>query len=226
MMDRDALKLLLDQGVSVEEIGRRFDRNASTIAHWMRKYGLDAPNREKYAAKGGIERDLLEELVAAGGTIASIATELRRSTATVRHWLAKYGLQTEAARRPTAIYEQLDDRTLISACSQHGQTAFRRDQTGRTRCLQCRQEYVVRRRRRVKAILVSEAGGSCALCGYDRYAGALQFHHRDPREKSFGLSEAGFARSLDAARGEARKCVLLCSNCHAEVEGRIASIPR
>ncbi len=26
-------------------------------------------------------------------------------------------------------------------------------------------------------------------------------------------------RSLSAARREARKCILLCANCHAEVEG-------
>jgi hypothetical protein len=39
----------------------------------------------------------------------------------------------------------------------------------------------------VKEILVAEAGGSCLICGYDRYAGALQFHHLDPATKSFGL---------------------------------------
>jgi 5-methylcytosine-specific restriction endonuclease McrA len=77
---------------------------------------------------------------------------------------------------------------------------------------------VTRRRRKVKAILVAEAGGACVICGYDRYAGALHFHHVDPATKRFDLSAAGFARSLERARAEARKCALLCSNCHAEVE--------
>lgn len=79
----------------------------------------------------------------------------------------------------------------------------------------------MRRRRRVKELLVKEAGGACEICGYDRYLGALQFHHRDPAEKSFGLSEGGFTKSLEKLRLEAGKCVLLCSNCHAETEGGI-----
>jgi hypothetical protein len=44
-------------------------------------------------------------------------------------------------------------------------------------------------------------------------------------EKSFALSRDGVTRSLAAARAEARKCVLLCSNCHAEVEAGAAHLP-
>ena len=76
----------------------------------------------------------------------------------------------------------------------------------------------------MKARLVAEAGGACALCGYARYLGALEFHHRDPTQKEFGLAFGGVARSVDRLRAEAGKCVLLCSNCHAEVEGGISSI--
>jgi predicted Zn-ribbon and HTH transcriptional regulator len=93
---------------------------------------------------------------------------------------------------------------------------------GYLRCPKCRSEQVAKRRRRVKAILVAEAGGACKLCGYDRYQGALEFHHRDPDAKRFGLALGGLTQAIDRLRAEARKCVLLCSNCHAEVEGGIA----
>ena len=96
---------------------------------------------------------------------------------------------------------------------------------GYYRCTRCRQEAVVRRRRKVKALLVAESGGKCQVCGYDRYVGALHFHHLDPSEKRFQLSFAGMTRSLEAMRTEARKCVLLCSNCHAEVEAELLSLP-
>jgi len=36
--------------------------------------------------------------------------------------------------------------------------------------------------------------------------------------KSFTVSSKGITRSLESAREEARKCILLCANCHAEVE--------
>jgi hypothetical protein len=77
----------------------------------------------------------------------------------------------------------------------------------------------------VKLQLIEEAGGRCVLCGYDRCAGALQFHHVDPAEKAFGISGQGVPRALDRARAEATKCVLLCANCHAEVERGFADLP-
>jgi 5-methylcytosine-specific restriction endonuclease McrA len=70
----------------------------------------------------------------------------------------------------------------------------------------------------VKQILVAEAGGACALCGYCRSRAALEFHHIDPAAKRFAVAARGVTRSLAEARLESEKCVLLCSNCHAEVE--------
>ena len=67
-------------------------------------------------------------------------------------------------------------------------------------------------------MLVAEAGGRCVRCGYDRCLAALHFHHASRGRKAFALGGGGVVRSLDAARSEARKCVLLCANCHAEVE--------
>ncbi len=74
-------------------------------------------------------------------------------------------------------------------------------------------------------MLAAEAGGRCAICGYDRYLGALQFHHLDPNEKRIGLSRAGVTLAIDVLRVEAEKCVLLCSNCHAEVEAGLTALP-
>ena len=84
---------------------------------------------------------------------------------------------------------------------------------------------VSERRRRVKEILVAEAGGRCVICGYDCYIGALQFHHRDPRHKTFHLAQNGMTRSLERSREEVKKCVLLCANCHAEIEARMVKLP-
>jgi len=76
----------------------------------------------------------------------------------------------------------------------------------------------------VKRLLVEDAGGRCVRCGYDRCVAALEFHHLDPAEKRFALSTRGVARSLEKARVEASKCVLLCANCHAEVEAGVARL--
>ena len=51
-----------------------------------------------------------------------------------------------------------------------------------------------------------------------RCLAALGFHHVDPESKRFQLGGRGLARALDILREEAAKCVLVCANCHAEIE--------
>lgn len=54
---------------------------------------------------------------------------------------------------------------------------------------------------------------------------ALHFHHLDPNQKRYTLSRAGHTRKFADALEEARKCVLLCANCHAEVERGVTAFP-
>lgn len=223
-MDRARLERLLDTGLSLEEIARQLERHPSTVGYWLRKHGLEAGGRAKHAPRGGIERDVLEALIAEGRTIRQIAAELEVGYGTVRHWLRRYALRTKAAERPRERGDAVDGVVLME-CPKHGRTEFCLRPDGYRRCLRCRSDDVTRRRRRVKTILVEDAGGSCAICGYDRCAAAMHFHHRDPSEKAFSLADGGLSRSLEAARAEARKCVLLCSNCHAEVETGVVSVP-
>ena len=99
------------------------------------------------------------------------------------------------------------------------------DSSGHWRCRRCRQNAVTERRRKVKRILVAEAGGKCFICGYDRSVAALQFHHLDPDEKRFGIAQRGRTNGIEAVRREATKCLLLCANCHAEVENGLTELP-
>jgi transposase len=220
-MDRDSLKLLLDQGLSLEQIGRRVGRHPSTVGYWVKKHGLRAAHKDRHANKGTISRERLAALIEEGATHRFMAAVLGVSVATVRHWLTKYGLETARGERIRHDRAERDSgRGVVELpCKTHGRTLFRLEGRGLYRCIRCRSEAVSKRRTTIRATLVSEAGGCCAACGYDRFAGALQFHHLDPSEKEFGISSRGVTRSLAAARAEASKCVLLCANCHAEVEG-------
>jgi transposase-like protein len=229
-MEKESLELLLGQGVSVERIAKRFGKDPSTVSYWMAKYGLEAVGREKHSAKGGIERERLEGLVEAGMTIAEIAAELALSKGTVRHWMKQYGLRTQNSRgrRSGEIARDAKDAgvaTVTMLCSRHGETEFFLEGRGYYRCKRCRSEAVARRRRKVKTILVEEAGGRCCICGYDRFIGALAFHHLDPIDKRMPLSARGIAYALGTLREEAKKCALLCANCHAEVENGIVALP-
>lgn len=66
------------------------------------------------------------------------------------------------------------------------------------------------------AVLRTERGNCCEICGYDRCSAALQWHHLDPKQKEFSIGNRR-GLSLEQLREETSKCQLLCANCHVEV---------
>ena len=70
--------------------------------------------------------------------------------------------------------------------------------------------------RDTKRKAVAYKGGKCQICGYDKYIGSMDFHHRDPKTKD---PDWNILRSykFDKLIVELDKCDLLCRNCHGEV---------
>jgi hypothetical protein len=77
---------------------------------------------------------------------------------------------------------------------------------------------VVARRRVLKQRAAEVFGGACMICGYHKHQGVLEFHHLDATTKSFSISGGGFSRSWAKLRSELLKCILVCANCHREIE--------
>jgi hypothetical protein len=87
-------------------------------------------------------------------------------------------------------------------------------------------EAVKRWRKNTKQKLVNAMGGKCAICGYCKTHAALEFHHIDPNEKEFTFGAArGSIVNWNKLVEEAKKCILLCSNCHREVHEGISDLP-
>ena len=86
-------------------------------------------------------------------------------------------------------------------------------------------EQVLTSDKRKKQRLVNALGGKCCICGYDKCLSALEFHHTDPNEKDFTIgnnTQIAFEKALK----EAKKCILVCANCHREIHaGLITNIP-
>ncbi len=85
-------------------------------------------------------------------------------------------------------------------------------------------QAVSKRRRAIKQMAVQYKGGKCEICGYNKCAAAMDFHHRNPSLKKFSLSIRGLSRSLEAIKDELDKCALLCANCHREFHAGVASL--
>jgi hypothetical protein len=94
---------------------------------------------------------------------------------------------------------------------------------GKFCCNRCKNRYYVTKRRKdLKKALVQYKGGRCEKCGYDKCIAAMDFHHKDPKEKEFGLSQKGLTKSLEILKKEADKCLLLCANCHRETHDALS----
>ncbi|MGN6276902.1 MAG: helix-turn-helix domain-containing protein [Solirubrobacterales bacterium] len=221
-MEKEFLEECLAEGMSLEAIGEQVGKHESTVSYWLKKHGLEAVQAEKHSAKGAPTKEEMEQLLAAGLSLREVAHRLDRSLATVRHWMKRYELKPNPRRRRG---NENGPRETISRCKHHGETSFVREGRGYYRCKRCRIERVSQRRRQIKRKLVEEAGGKCLICGYDRCQQVLQFHHLDPTTKEFHLGQNGVTRSLARSRVEARKCILLCANCHGEVEAGITPVP-
>ena len=109
-------------------------------------------------------------------------------------------------------------------CVKHGQTKHFPRPDGAFRCGRCASEWVIRNRKKKKLELVKIFGGKCIICGYKKYVGALDFHHTNPKNKSFALSVKGLSYSRESLLREAEKCILVCKNCHSEIEAGITKL--
>lgn len=74
-------------------------------------------------------------------------------------------------------------------------------------------------RTELKRQLVAAAGGKCTRCGYNEFISGLDFHHvHGEKEATMAnlLMQAAGKRDdyLEMAFREAKKCILLCRNCH------------
>ncbi len=135
---------------------RRRSRTASRSTAWSR------PHAARHAPRGGVDRETLVELVERGMSVRQIGNELGLSFGAVQHWLAKYELKTEPHHYSRRDAEK--PPSTLRECATHGWTVYvRSGARGFYRCPKCAMERVAAYRRRVKELLVEEAGGRCRV---------------------------------------------------------------
>jgi len=86
-------------------------------------------------------------------------------------------------------------------------------------CKECHNRYCIDRWIERKKQAIAYKGGKCSACGYNKYYGALDFHHSNPHDKDMDWGELR-KYSDNRIKEELDKCILLCSNCHREAHER------
>lgn len=80
-------------------------------------------------------------------------------------------------------------------------------------------------RQKTKELIVVSMGGKCVLCGYNKCFSALELHHLNRSEKLFSFSGIrARPREWNIIEQELKKCILVCSNCHKEIEANVVDV--
>lgn len=122
----------------------------------------------------------------------------------------------------------LNSRHFCLECSPFNKHNTRNLNKDTTAALEKRRKRSVvattKRRHKLKQMAIEYKGAKCSICGYEKCKAALEFHHIDPSTKNFGIASQGFTHNWEYLKIELDKCVLLCANCHREVEQGITKL--
>lgn len=84
------------------------------------------------------------------------------------------------------------------------------------KCKECHKKVMkAKYDEKVEALQKYKEGIGCQKCGECR-GYLLDFHHKDPSQKDFQISDKTRA-GLNSLMDEIKKCVVVCSNCHREI---------
>lgn len=90
----------------------------------------------------------------------------------------------------------------------------------RRKCKRCKQDTQnIRRTKHREWITDYKAKKGCKQCGFSDPR-ALSFHHVDPKEKNWNVTEMG-TWSINEIKKEIDKCEVLCCNCHMILEAEL-----
>lgn len=155
-----------------------------------------------------------------------VAKQLNCSHGTIRHYLKKFSIVKLIKKSYGAdgikTCPVCQKTKSINDFYQRG-TDKKGKELYQSSCKDCANQKTVERQQENKREAVKYMGGSCKACGFNKYDGALEFHHLNPEEKDFNFSH--FNRSLsDEIKKELDKCVLLCANCHRMIHAGLITL--
>lgn len=155
-----------------------------------------------------MQKERLQKLVEEGKSTRKICSELRKSQTTICYWLKKHKLETKYYPRGK----------FCIVCGENDLEKFYKDI--HSYCKKCHNDNKTKKSIENKKRAVEYLGGKCSNCGYEKYYGALSFHHINSLDKGDNFKNLRFL-SWENIKREIDKCVLLCHNCHSERHGGI-----
>lgn len=169
--------------------------------------------------KSNISKEQLEHLINKQLSTRKIAKELKCSPMTVKNRLKEYNLKTVfQGNNKIKRYCIVCNNLLTGLQQKYCSISCRSKIKNTSRNLKKDYKSFKLRYKNRKLFFISQKGGKCQICGYNKNLAVLSFHHRENTKKCFSLSASAFSsKPINILQIEADKCDLLCSNCHLEL---------
>jgi 5-methylcytosine-specific restriction endonuclease McrA len=98
---------------------------------------------------------------------------------------------------------------------------------GWDKCLLCKKNMAAKRADIIKRQCLNYKGSNCCIhCGYDKYIGAIDFHHVNSTTKEFRMSKLGSKDFGEEHKMELDKCIALCAICHKKEHHRLSTMKK
>lgn len=165
-----------------------------------------------------MEKEKLSKLLNQGYSFNKIAKLENKGITTILYWAKKYSLvkpvqiNSETHKTCPKCTQKKELKEFYKKRGKDGNSSY---------CKSCSVEQVLVRTQLFKSKMIEYKGNKCIVCSYDKYQGALEFHHLDPNKKDFTLSHYKMHSFDDKIKKELDKCALVCANCHREIHGGI-----
>jgi len=172
-----------------------------------------------------MEREILEKFLEDGYSLNKISKETGKSLTTIRYWKDKYSLKSKYNTFREQKKNEYGEKRFCPKCQKGVDTKNFYQRRGKENsssyCKSCTNSTTLNRMSILKFKMIEYKGGCCVRCGYNKYQGALEFHHLDPKEKDFNPSHLKKYTFDDRIKNELDKCILVCANCHREIHDEI-----
>ena len=168
-----------------------------------------------------IQKEQLQDLYKQGLSMTKIANQLNVSYITVSRYTKRYNLEPNYLRG-----NKPNKKNTIRICSKCGETDITKFyKSSYYLCKSCNKVLTKDNNKKRKEKYMALLGGKCQVCGYDKYYGVLEFHHKDPSTKSELLNKQTLIQYNDTfIKEELKKCILVCSNCHREIHAGLINV--
>ena len=140
-----------------------------------------------------MDERMLRNFIEEGKSFNEISKITDKSLTTVRYWAKKHNIKSNFKSFRGQKTKDYGEYRYCPSCKQDCSIDNFYNRRGKKNssvyCKDCTKKQTVDRMRKLKEQMVQYKGGKCQRCDYDKYIGALEFHHLDPTTKDFNPSQ-------------------------------------